>query len=267
MGVALGWKEIAPQHPYIDGQLWNDSVTRNGNTISFSFNLQAHVRLASGYWNYAWYIDFQCGNVTVRDKLIKSQIYRNDVIGGQDYWYSTNNGNFTGTITVDGQATTIPVQVLFHDSAGNWGNTQTWYVAIPTATPMSAIRSSVSNLEPESARINASVDYNGSYSTITGWKLQYGKDSYYEHTSSSSSSALSHSWNLSGLEPSTYYMYKVSVTNSAGFTQTYSGTFYTASSVIANLLVEGQPTKLVSGYIIRPSGQVQRIKEIRRLQG
>lgn len=267
MGVALGWKQVAPQFPYVNGEVWNDGVSRSGNKVSFSFNLRLVVPTVSSWWNYAWFVNIKCGDVEVVDKKVKNLVYKNDIITGVEYWYSNMNGNFTGTIDISGQAQTIPVTVTFHDSAGNWGEPQTWYVPIPTASSMGPIKSTITVTGPETVRVKGLVDYNGSYSSITGWTLEYGANRYNEHTLHKDTTALSSTWYLSNLEPSTYYTYKITVNNTAGYTQTYTGNFKTESSEIGRLVLDGEPTKILTGWIIRPDGQTQRIKEIRRVIG
>lgn len=265
MGVGLGWKEAAPQFPYIDGELWNDGVTRSGNTVNFSFNFRLRVRTKGGYWNYAWYLNMKCGNNQVTDKKVKNQSSRNENIAGQDFWYSTFNGTFTGSVQVSGQAQSIPVEVTFHDSKGNWGATQTWNVPIPTASSMSAVRTSVSNITDESASLLGRIDFNGSYSTITGWRLEYGQNSITENNIFKNTTGLSQSWSLSNLSSATYYQYRITVYNSAGFSQSATGSFFTDDSVIGDLIIDGRPTKLLTGYIIRPDGKTQKIKEVRKV--
>lgn len=267
MGVGLGWKRVAPQFPYVDGEVWNDGISRSGNKISFSFNVRLVLPTSYGYWNYAWYLNIKCGDVEVFDKKVKNLVYRNDFITGVEYWYSTFNGNFTGQITVDGRAQTVPVTVTFHDSNGNWGEPQTWYVPIPTASSMSAVKSTVSVTGPSTADISGWVNSNGAYSTITGWRLSYGINGYNENVLNNDSSALSSNWSLSNLQPATYYMYKIEVWNSAGYSQSYTGNFRTEDNVIGDLVVNGQPIKALTGWIIRPDGQIQRIKEVRKVVG
>lgn len=266
MGVALGWKRVAPQFPYVEGQVWNDGITRSGNKVNFIFNFNFRVPTATGYWNYAWYVNVKCGNVQVTDKKIKDQTYKNEKIGGKEYWYGNINGFFTGSIDVSGQATTIPVTLTFHDSAGNWGEPQTWNVSIPAASSMGGVRGSASVSGPESATISASVSSTGAYSTITRWELLYGKGNY-SNSQVSTQNLTSMSWRLSDLDPATYYTYRINVQNSSGYSSSYDGTFFTEDSQIGNLVVEGEPAHILSGWIIRPDGQTQRIKEIRKVVG
>lgn len=267
MGVPLGWKQVAPQFPYVNGQVWNDGISRSGNKVTFSFNLSLVVPTTNGYWNYAWYVDIKCGSVEVKNKKVKNAVNRNDKIAGIEYWYSTFNGNFNGSITVDGKAQTIPVTVTFHDGADNLGTPQTWDVSIPTASSMGVIKSLVRGLTPESATISANVNSSGSYSTITKWVLSYGQNDYDENVLEKGVSDLNVEWNLSGLNSATYYMYKVQVWNSAGYSETYTGSFRTGDSEIGRLIKEDEPVKILTGWIVRPSGQVQRIKEARKVVG
>lgn len=261
MGVSLGQKELAPQSPWIDGELYNDGVTRSGNTVSYSLNLRAWVRSVTGYWNYAWYIDISCGDNKVQNVKIKNQIYRNTIIGGVSYWYSSMaGGNFTGSIEVSGNATTIPVTVQFHDSAGNWGNPQTWNVPIPTASAMSNLNTQVKNITENSATIQASVDSSGAYSSISNWKLNFNGE-----VQSSSSSKLSKSWGLTELDSGSYYPYTVTVTNTAGYSKSSSGTFYTEDSALGYIMQNGQPAQVITGYVITPDGRNRKIQEIKKI--
>lgn len=261
MGVSLGQKELAPQSPWIDGELYNDGVSRSGNIVKYSLNLRAWVRSVTGYWNYAWYVDIQCGNNKVSNVKIKNLVYRNDIIGGISYWYSSMaGGNFTGSIQVSGTATTIPVTVTFHDSAGNWGNPQTWNVPIPTASAMSQISSKVSNITENSATIGASVDFSGAYSSISKWTLNING-----RTLSSEVSTLSKTWNITGLESGTYYPYTVNVYNTSGYSRTYNGSFYTEDSVLGYIIRDGKPVKSITGFIISPDGRTKKITEVEKI--
>lgn len=264
MGVGLGWKEAAPQYPYIDGELWSEGITRSGNRVSFSFNLRLRVRDVTGYWNYAWYVSIKCGNVEVTDKLVKDRVNRNNIIGGQDFWYSAKNGLFSGSIDITGQANSIPVAVTFHDSAGHAGSPQTWNVPIPTASSMSAIRGSVSDISDDSATISGSLNWAGNYSSITKWKLSYGQSGY-TNILPIDTNSLSANWNLTNLESGAYYIYKIEVWSSSGYSQEYTGNFFTEDSTIGHLVIQGQPTKILTGWIIHPDGQTQKIKEIRKV--
>lgn len=261
MGVSLGQKELAPQSPWIDGELYNDGVSRSGNRVSYSFNLRAWVRSVTGYWNYAWYIDIQCGNNKVSNVKIKNLRYRNDIIGGISYWYSSGaGGNFTGTIDVAGNATTIPVTVTFHDSAGNWGNPQTWNVPIPTASSMGQIRATTSNITDNSVSIGASVDSSGAYASISKWTLNINGKTYSKDTSS-----MSVSWDINNLESGTYYSYIITVYNTAGYSKTYNGSFFTEDSILGYILKDGQPAKVITGYVIYPDGKTSKIQEVKKV--
>lgn len=262
--AGLGWKRVAPQFPYVDGELWDDGVSRTGNNVNFSFNLKLVLPTSQGYWNYAWYVDIECGNVKVQNKKVKNAVNRNIYITGVEYWYSSFNGNFTGQITVDGKASTIPVTVTFHDSAGNWGTPQTWNVPIPTASAMGDIKSSVSVTGPDTATIRGSVDTSGAYSAITKWQLNYGINSYSENEIVNEISSLSSTWNLTSLQPATYYKYKIQVLSNSGYSKTYTGNFRTEDSEIGRLIIDGQPTKILTGWIVQPEG-TKRIKEIRKI--
>lgn len=265
MGVGLGWKEMAPQFPYIDGEVWNDGITRTGNTVSYSFNFKLQVREQYGYWNYAWFVNMSFGGKSVNDKKIKNRVYSNQVIGGTPYWYSNmNGGNFTGTVTVDGKTTSLPFKVKFYDDAGNQGPEVTWNVPIPAASSMSVIRGSSSVLGDDSVTIRGSVDSAGLYSTITKWELGYGKNSYTEHTLTKDTSALSASWTLSGLESATYYKYRLRVSSSSGYSQDYTGTFTTEDSIIGYLVQDGKSPIPLLGYVVSPDGNIKKLKEIRR---
>lgn len=267
MATALEWKELAPQLPYIDGQLIVDSISRdNYNNVTFSVNLKAHVRMATGYWNYAWFVNMQCGNIVWNDCKLKNRVNGGGVvIGGADYWFSTFNGNFKGTIKVNTFASSIPIKVTFHDDVGNWGATQTWNVSIPAPTNVSGVRASVSNITPNTATVTATVQDMGAYAVPQSWVLRYGKYSTNENTKTITSNVgKTYNFNLTGLEAGTNYQYRVTFTNSAGLANSSPTQFFTTEDDVIGYLVESGRTRALTGWIIYPDGQRKKISKVRR---
>lgn len=265
MGKALGWQRMCDIYPYIDGQAFQDGLSRdNANHVTFSFNLCMKTPTYLAYWNYAWYVDMTCGNISSNNRLVKDQVYYNQVIQGQEFYQSVYNGNFTGTITVDGKATTIQLVTKFHDSAGNQGGHIAWYVPIPTATDPSNISVATSNITEETATIKGTITSKGNYATITRWRLEYGIDNVTENTQDQDGDALSRTWNLSNLTPDTTYKYRLTVWNSAGYSKQATGTFKTLEETIGYIITESS-IKKIKGWVIKPDGTKSKIKNIRKV--
>lgn len=265
MGRSLGWQRMCDIYPYIDGQAFQDGLSRdNANHVSFDFNLCMKTPTYLAYWNYTWYVDMACGNITANDRKVKDKVGYNQVIQGIEYYQSVFNGNFGGTITVDGKATVIPLRARFHDSAGNAGGWITWNVPIPTATSMSNISSSASNIMEETATIKASITSKGNYSTITRWRLEYGVSNYTEHTLDIDGDSNSRTWNLTGLTPDITYKYRITVWNSAGYTKQTTGSFKTIEETIGYIITTNS-VKKIKGWVIKSDGTKKKIKNIRKV--
>ena len=259
MGVGLGWQEMAPQIPYIDGEAYNDGISRSGNNVSFSFNLKLRVRNANGYWNYGWLVDMQCGNIVSNNRRVKDYIYGYiQYIGGWEFWQSTYNGNFTGTITVGGKDSYITLSAQFHDEVGNWGERRYWNVGIPTATSMDNIKASVSNVTISEGTISGSITSKGSYSTITKWQITCNNQ-----TKTLDGDNMSFTATFDNLDSETTYPYTIQVWSSTGYTKTYSGSFKTKEDTIGYILNAGDPARLIAGWVIRPDGTKQKTRKIR----
>lgn len=265
MGKALGWQRMCDVYPYIDGQAFQDGLSRdNANHVSFDFNLCMKTPTYLAYWNYAWYVDMHCGGIESNGRQVKELVYYNKVIQGIEFYQSTFNGNFKGTITVDGKASTIALSTHFHDSAGNQGGWITWNVPIPTATEPSNISAGVSGITEETATIKGTITSKGNYATITRWTLEYGVNSYDEHTSNQDGDAKTRTWGLAGLIPDTTYKYRITVWNSAGYSKQTTGTFKTIEETIGYIITEDF-TKQIKGWVIKPDGTKNKIKNIRKV--
>lgn len=262
MGVALGWQRMYDSKPYISGMAWNDGVSRSGNTVSYSINFCLKLESPTAYWDYLWYVDMQIGNNTSNGRKVKNSTASRQIIGGREYYQSTFNGNFTGSTTVSGKASSISLRVYFHDSIGNHGQSKYWNIPIPQATSMDNIIYSVSDIDTSTATINSRVTKTGDYSTITSWKLEYGIDSYSEHVITRSGNNLSQEWNLTDLIPNSLYSYRLTVENSAGYSKQATGTFRTLEEDIGAKITSDEQKSLI-GYVITPDGRKRKIKEIR----
>ena len=262
MGVGLGWREMAPQFPYIDGQAFKDSLTRdNDNKLDFSFNLCMHVRTRNGWWDYGWFVNMECGSVVSNDRKVKDQVWYDQIIAGVDYYQSVFNGNFTGSTYVGGKDTYIPLKATFHDTAGNWGVQQVWNVEIPRASSMGSVRSSVSNVGTNGATISASVNSTGAYAKITRWEITCGGV-----TRSGTGNTLNFSATFDNLRADTNYRYRVKVWNSAGFEESAEGSFKTDVDIIGYIVVDGKPVRVLTGYVITKEGGAKRINRIRKVE-
>lgn len=264
MGVALGWQRMHNSVPYISGNAWNDGVSRNGNTVSYSINLCMKVERPYGYWDYSWFVDMQIGSNVSNNRKVKGDTGWHKTIGGKEYYQSTYNGNFTGSTSVSGKATSIQLRAQFSDSHGNRGPNVYWNIPIPQASSMSNIASSVTNIETDRATINASINNKGNYSSITSWKLEYGINNYTEHTITASGDVMSKSWNLTDLLADTQYRYRVTVYSSSGYSKEYTGTFRTEEEIIAHKITETETLDLI-GYVITPDGRQRKIKRIEKV--
>lgn len=266
MGQALGWRRMAPQYPYVDGQAFLDGVSRNNsNGVWYSFNLCMHVPTYRGYWNYAWYVDMQVGNNVSNGRLVKARHYGSRLnIQGIDYYQSSYNGNFEGWVGVGGKDTTITLRATFHDSAGNWGNNEYWTVGIPTASAPSRVSLSTSNIATDSATLRGDITHRGNYTTITRWRLEWGKTNRFTNQLNyDNHDDMNHSWTISGLESDTTYLYRITVWNSAGYASYTDGTFKTLRDDIAYKVVSGEDPKLMYGWVIKPDGTRYKITKIR----
>ena len=262
MGVALGWQRMYDSTPYISGMAWNDGVSRNGNTVSYSVNFCLKLESPTAYWDYVWYVDMQIGNHVSDGRKVKGSTASRQIIGGREYYQSNFNGNFTGSVAVGGKDSSIRLRVYFHDSIGNHGQSKYWDIPIPKATSMDNIIYSVSDITTNSAKISSRVTKTGDYSTITSWKLEYGVNNYNEHTINRTGNNLSQVWNLSNLTPNTAYKYRLTVNNSAGYSKTSSGSFRTLEEDIGVKVMTGGNKNLI-GYVITGDGRKRKIKEIR----
>lgn len=240
MGVGLGWQRMHSSNPYISGQAWSDNVTRSGNTVSYSLNLCMKVEKASGYWDYVWYVDMQVGSNVSDNRKVKNSTSWHQIIGGREYYQSTFNGNFTGSINVSGKATSIQLRAQFHDSHGNRGPNVYWNVPIPAATSMDDIKKEVSGVGSDIASISAKVTKTGNYSTITSWKLEYGVRNYSENVKTISGNNLSVNWLLENLLADTNYKYRITVSNSSGYSKQATGAFRTEEEVIGYRVTKGE---------------------------
>lgn len=267
MGVGLGWQRMHSSNPYISGQAWKDSVTRTGNNVSYSLNLCMKVEKASGYWDYIWYVDMQVGSNTSNNRKVKNNTSWHQIIGGKEYYQSTFNGNFTGSTSVSGKATSIRLRAQFHDSYGNRGPNVYWDVPIPAATSMDDIKATVSNVETDSASISAAITKAGNYSTITSWKLEYGSSNYGEHVETVSGNNLSVAWSLDSLNADTTYKYRITVTSSSGYSKQVTGVFRTPEEVIAHKITDDGEEVIedLIGWVIFPDGVKKKIKEIKKV--
>lgn len=265
MGVALGWQRMHNSNPYILGQAWNDKVTRLGNTVSYSLNLSMKVGSVTGYWDYLWYVDMQIGSNTSSNRKVKNSTAWHQVIGGREFYQSTFNGNFTGTTTVSGKASSIRLRVQFHDSYGNRGPNVYWDVPIPAATSMDDIKKEISGVGSDIASISAKVTKTGNYSTITSWKLEYGVMNYSENVKTISGNNLSVNWSLENLLADTNYKYRITVINSSGYSKQVTGIFRTQEEVIGYRFTNNDRSDELVGWIIYPDGRKKKIKEIRRV--
>lgn len=268
MGYSLGWQRMIDANPYIDGTVWNDGISRNNaNVVSYSFNFCCHVVKSTGYWNYAWYVNMACGNNVSNDRLVKARHSGSNLrIGGIDYYQSNYNGNFTGSIGVGGKETQIVVRCTFHDSAGNWGWDCYWGCGIPTASSMSKVKVSATNITEDSARLSGSITGKGNYSAITKWRLEYGKNAYNEHTLDIDGDAMSRNWDISGLEDDTTYKYHITCWNSAGYVEWTEGTFKTKEKKIAYKVVEDILPQVAQIWVVRPDVPNKRVKYIQRVE-
>lgn len=264
MGVPLGWQRMHNSIPYIQGLAWNDGVSRSGNTVSYSVNLCMKVERPGGYWDYDWFVDMQIGSNVSNNRKVKGNTSWHQIIGGREYYQSSFNGNFTGSVGVSGKATVIQLRAQFHDSHGNRGPNVYWNIPIPTASSMSNIQHSVTNINTESATINAAINNAGNYSSITSWKLEYGINSYGENTKTSSQNVLNKIWNLTNLTPDKTYKYRITVNSSSGYQKQATGVFKTLEEDIGYRLADGATDNLI-GWIIPPDGRKLKIKEIRRV--
>ena len=259
MGYGLGWQRVAPQNPYIDGEPFVDGLSRSLNTLSFSYNARLHVVKPTGYWNYGWFLDMQCGNIISDNRLVKPRTGgRNWVIGGVDYWQSTYNGNFNGTINIGGKDTYTTLRMTFHDDVGNWGGATYWNVSIPTATAMSNISHEVTHIDAENATISGKITSKGNYSKITRWEITCNGQTF-----STTSDVDNFSHTFTGLDSKTRYTYTVKVWSSSGYSKSASGAFTTLQDEIGYLLVDGEPVKLLLGWVVTPDGRKRRIKRIK----
>lgn len=240
MGVGLGWQRMHSSNPYISGQAWSDKVTRSGNNVSYSLNLCMKVEKASGYWDYVWYVDMQVGSNTSNNRKVKNNTSWHQIIGGKEYYQSTFNGNFTGSVNVSGKATSIQLRAQFHDSNGNRGPNVYWNVPIPAATSMDDIKKEVSGVGSDIASISAKVTKTGNYSTITSWKLEYGVRNYSENVKTISGNNLSINWLLENLLADTNYKYRITVSNSSGYSKQATGAFRTEEEVIGYRVTKGE---------------------------
>lgn len=265
MGVALGWQRMHNSNPYILGQAWNDKVTRLGNTVSYSLNLSMKVGSVTGYWDYLWYVDMQIGSNTSSNRKVKNSTAWHQVIGGREFYQSTFNGNFTGTTTVSGKASSIRLRAQFHDSYGNRGPNVYWDVPIPAATSMDDIKKEISGVGSDIASISAKVTKTGNYSTITSWKLEYGVMNYSENVKTISGNNLSVNWSLENLLADTNYKYRITVINSSGYSKQVTGIFRTQEEVIGYRFTNNDRSDELVGWIIYPDGRKKKIKEIRRV--
>lgn len=265
MGKALGWQRMCDLYPYIDGQTFQDGLSRdNANHVSFNFNLCLKTPTYGAYWNYAWFVDMGCGNIVSNNRKVKDLVYYNKVIQGIEYYQSAFNGNFTGTITVDGKATTIALNAKFHDSAGHQGGVKTWQVPIPTASAMSNISISATGITETEATIRGSITSKGNYATITQWRLEYGVNNYNEHTLNMNGDVSSRTWDISNLTPDTTYKYRITVWNSAGYSKQATGTFKTIEETIGYIITTSS-TKKIKGWVIKPDGTKNKIKNVRKV--
>lgn len=258
MGYAAGSQNFSGGYtPYVDGTLWVDQISRTGNSVYFSVNVSAHVVGSSqAYWNWPWYVDCICGPVVWRAAKLKPRT--NGPIAGIENWLSINAGdNFRGTVSVGGQDTSIVMSTTFDDGAGHRGPTRYWRISIPAATPMSDISASVSAIDTTSATITGSVAWKGDYSKITKWAITCNGQ-----TRTLSGDNMSYSVPFLNLEPDTNYNYKIQVWNSSGFTKTYSGSFKTKEDEIGYLVIEDQPVKVLTGWVITPDGKKSKIRRI-----
>lgn len=264
MGVALGWQRMYTSKPYIAGMAWNDGVSRVGNVVTYSINFCMKLESSTAYWDYVWYVDMEIGSNSSYGRKVKDNTSYHKVIGGREYYQSTFNGNFTGTLTVSGKATTIQLKARFTDSFGNIGPWCYWNVPIPSATSMDDIKSEVSDIDTDSATVSAAITKAGDYSTISSWKIDYGIDSYDENTNTKSVSDLSVDWALSNLTPNSDYRYKITVTSTSGYQKVYEGTFKTLEEAIGYRVTSSSQDELI-GWIIYPDGSRNKIKEIRKV--
>lgn len=264
MGVALGWQRMYDSTPYVTGQAFNDGVSRSGNTVNYSVNFCLKLESPTAYWDYIWYVDMQIGNHVSNGRKVKNSTASRRRIGGREYYQSTFNGNFTGSIDVDGKASSISLRVYFHDSKGNHGQSKYWNIPIPRATSMDDIIYSVSNIDTSSATINSRITKAGDYSTITNWRLEYGINNYNENIVNRSGNNLSQTWNLTNLTPNTPYKYRLTVTSSSGYSKQATGTFWTLEEDIGARITEDSEQALIA-YVITPDGKRRKIKEIRRI--
>lgn len=264
MGVALGWQRMYDSFPYITGQAFNDGISRSGNRVNYSINFCLKLESPWAYWDYLWYVDMQIGNHVSDGRKVKNNTAPRRVIGGQEFYQSTFNGNFTGSIDVSGKASTITLRVYFHDSIGNHGQSKYWNIPIPRATSMDNIIHSVSGIDTSIATITSKVTKAGDYSTITSWKLEYGINNYNEHVINRVGNNLSQIWNLDNLVPNTLYKYRLTVTSSSDYSKQATGTFRTLEEDIGAKIVTDSKKSLI-GYVITADGRKRKIKEIRRI--
>lgn len=264
MGVGLGWQRMHSSNPYISGQAWSDKVTRSGNSVSYSLNLCMKVEKASGYWDYVWYVDMQVGSNTSNNRKVKNNTSWHQIIGGKEYYQSTFNGNFTGSINVSGKETSIKLRAQFHDSNGNRGPNVYWNVPIPAATSMDDIKATVSDIDTTEATISAAITKAGNYSTISSWKLEYGVSDYGENVKTISGNNLSAIWLLDNLTPDKNYKYRITVSSSSGYSKQYTGVFRTLEEVIG-YKVDDLGEEELTGWIIYSDGVKKKIKEIRKV--
>lgn len=262
--ASLGWQRMCNIYPYIEGQAFIDSISREGNRVNYSINLCMKTDTYKAYWNYAWYVDMQVGGNVSNGRQVKPIHYgSNQIIQGKEFYQSTYNGNFNGSIDVSGRESQITLRAFFHDSFGNTGHNVYWSIGIPQATPITGQKSSVSAITPESATISSTIDRKGDYSSITRWRLEYGVDDY-GTVLESGEDTMAKSWDIAGLEPDTTYRYRVTVWNSAGYESKVENTFKTLEDTIGYIITQ-ESTKLARVWIIKPDGTKKKVKEVRKV--
>lgn len=257
--------------PWIDGQIFKDALTRDrDNHISWQFNVALWVAENYAYWNYPWYFSWNLDGYTWYDILVKDWTSGN--ISWQWKYMTDVSSHFTGTKSVGGTQTWVPLTCWFHDNSGHWGPERYFNVGIPQATaPGSLTLGSSTSMDTDgniSAIIKANCGGTGAYAHYTQWRIQWGKSSYNENERTVAASGWdngSFTYTLNNLAEKTTYRYRITVWNSAGLTSSREGTFTTPEYISGNVITSEKESESEI-WVVKPNGSKARVYEIERIE-